>query len=139
MSRAPRWLTVLAPERAATLPQVPASAEAGMPEVVVITWYGLLAPVGVKPAIIGRLNAEVAKVAKVMNTPETENKLAQIRLRIPYPPVRLPGFLAAASLSGDRSFRILAFAQELPNYQWQQDNSNYYKSGYLDVQPRRTT
>ena len=70
-----RALAVLAPERAATLPQVPTSAEAGMPDVVVITWYGLLAPAGVKPAIIERLNAEVAKA---MNTPETKNKLAQI-------------------------------------------------------------
>jgi len=70
-----RALAVLAPQRAATLPQIPTSAEAGMPEVVVITWYGLLAPAGVKPAIIARLNAEVAKV---MNTPETKNKLAQI-------------------------------------------------------------
>ncbi|MBI2225717.1 MAG: tripartite tricarboxylate transporter substrate binding protein [Betaproteobacteria bacterium] len=70
-----RALAVLAPQRAATLPQIPTSAEAGMPEVVVGTWYGLLAPAGVKPAIIERLNAEVAKV---MNTPETKNKLAQI-------------------------------------------------------------
>jgi tripartite-type tricarboxylate transporter receptor subunit TctC len=42
---------------------------------VVITWYGLLAPAGLRPAIIERLNTEVAKV---MNTPETKNKLAQI-------------------------------------------------------------
>ncbi len=70
-----RALAVMAPERAATLPQVPTSAEAGMPELVVITWYGLLAPTGLKPAIIERLNVEVAKV---MNTPETKNKLAQI-------------------------------------------------------------
>ncbi|MBI2289978.1 MAG: tripartite tricarboxylate transporter substrate binding protein [Betaproteobacteria bacterium] len=46
-----RALAVLAPQRAATLPQIPTSAEAGMPEVVVGTWYGLLAPAGVKPAI----------------------------------------------------------------------------------------
>ena len=70
-----RALAVLAPERVATLPQVPTSAEAGMPELVVITWYGLLAPAGVKPGIVERLNAEVAKV---MNTPETKNKLAQV-------------------------------------------------------------
>ena len=70
-----RALAVMAPSRVATLPKVPTTAEAGMPEVVVGTWYGLLAPAGVKPAIIERLNAEVAKV---MNTPETKNKLAQI-------------------------------------------------------------
>jgi len=70
-----RALAVLAPERAATLPQVPTSAEAGMPDVVVSTWYGLLAPAGVKPAIIERLHAEAIKA---MNTPETKNRLAQI-------------------------------------------------------------
>ena len=70
-----RALAVMAPARAATLPQVPTSAEAGMPELVVITWYGLLAPAGVKPEIIARLHADVVKV---MNTPETKNKLAQI-------------------------------------------------------------
>lgn len=70
-----RALAVLAPERAPTLPQVPTSAEAGMPDVVVSTWYGLLAPAGVKPDIVERLNAEVVKV---MNAPETKNKLAQI-------------------------------------------------------------
>jgi tripartite-type tricarboxylate transporter receptor subunit TctC len=70
-----RALAMLAPERAATLPQVPTSAEAGIPELVVITWYGLLAPAGVKPEIIERLHAEVVKV---MTAPETKNKLAQI-------------------------------------------------------------
>jgi len=72
-----RALAVLAPERAATLPQVPTSAEAGMPELVVITWYGLFAPTGVKPDIIERLHAEVVKL---MNAPETKNKLAQVGL-----------------------------------------------------------
>lgn len=72
-----RALAVLAPERAATLPQVPTSAEAGMPELVVITWYGLFAPAGVKPDIIERLNAEIAKL---MNAPEARSKFAQVGL-----------------------------------------------------------
>jgi tripartite-type tricarboxylate transporter receptor subunit TctC len=72
-----RALAVLAPERAATLPQVPTSAEAGMPKLVVITWYGLFAPAGVKPEIIARLNAEVGKL---MNAPEARNKLTQVGL-----------------------------------------------------------
>jgi tripartite-type tricarboxylate transporter receptor subunit TctC len=74
-----RALAVLAPKRAAMLPQVPTSAEAGMPELVVVTWYGLLAPTGVKPDIIERLNAEVVKL---MNAPETKNKLAQVGLDV---------------------------------------------------------
>ena len=46
-----RALAMLAPERAKSLPEVPTTAEAGMPEVVVITWYGLFAPAGTRPAI----------------------------------------------------------------------------------------
>lgn len=72
-----RALAVLAPERAAALPQVPTSAEAGMPKLVVITWYGLFAPAGVKPEIIARLNTEVGKL---MNAPEARNKLTQVGL-----------------------------------------------------------
>lgn len=72
-----RALAVLAPERAAALPQVPTSAEAGMPKLVVITWYGLFAPTGVKPDIIGHINAEIAKI---MNAPEAKTKLARVGL-----------------------------------------------------------
>jgi tripartite-type tricarboxylate transporter receptor subunit TctC len=72
-----RALAVMAPERAATLPKVPTTAEAGMPELVVITWYGLFAPAGIKPEIIEQLNAEVVKL---MNAPETKHKLTQVGL-----------------------------------------------------------
>lgn len=72
-----RALAVLAPERTAALPQVPTSAEAGMPELVVITWYGLFAPAGVKPEIIERLNAEITRL---MNAPEAKRKLVQVGL-----------------------------------------------------------
>ncbi|HSN40890.1 MAG TPA: tripartite tricarboxylate transporter substrate-binding protein, partial [Burkholderiales bacterium] len=36
-----RGLAVLVPERVPTLPGVPTTAEAGMPELVITTWYGL--------------------------------------------------------------------------------------------------
>ena len=72
-----RVLAVMAPRRVAALPQVPTTAEAGMPELVVITWYGLFAPAGVKPDIIGRLNAEMAKL---MNAPATKSTLAKVEL-----------------------------------------------------------
>jgi len=72
-----RALAVMAPQRVAALPQVPTTAEAGMPELVVITWYGLFAPAGVKPEIVERLHSEIVKV---MNAPETKAKLAQVEL-----------------------------------------------------------
>jgi tripartite-type tricarboxylate transporter receptor subunit TctC len=72
-----RALAVMAPKRATALPNVPTTAEAGMPELVVITWYGLFAPAGVKADVIERLNAEVVKL---MNTPETRSRLAKVEL-----------------------------------------------------------
>jgi tripartite-type tricarboxylate transporter receptor subunit TctC len=72
-----RALAVMAPERTAMLPQVPTTAEAGMPELVVITWYGLLAPAGVRSDVVERLNAEVVRL---MSNPETKRRLAQVGL-----------------------------------------------------------
>jgi tripartite-type tricarboxylate transporter receptor subunit TctC len=72
-----RALAVMAPQRAPALAQVPTTAEEGMPDLVVITWYGMLSPAGVKPEIIDRLNSEVIKV---MNAPDTKAKLASVGL-----------------------------------------------------------
>ena len=72
-----RALAVMATERVATLPQVPTTAEAGMPELVVTTWYGLFAPAGIKPEIVERLNSEFTKMMKL---PEVKSKLAQVEL-----------------------------------------------------------
>jgi tripartite-type tricarboxylate transporter receptor subunit TctC len=72
-----RGLAVLAPERAPALPKVPTTAEAGMPELVVITWYGMFTQAAVKPEIIERLNAEIVKV---MHSPEVKSQLAKVGL-----------------------------------------------------------
>ena len=61
------------------MPQVPTTAESGMPEVVVITWYGLFAPAGTRPEIVERLNAEVGKA---LNASDTKAKLAQVGLEV---------------------------------------------------------
>jgi tripartite-type tricarboxylate transporter receptor subunit TctC len=63
-----RGLAVLGPKRVATLPGVPTTAEAGMPQVVVITWYGMFTRAGVKPEIIERLNGELTKVLSAAET-----------------------------------------------------------------------
>lgn len=68
-----RGLAVLVPERLPTLPNVPTTAEAGMPELVINTWYGLFAPSGVRPEILQRISAETAKF---MHTPEVGKQLA---------------------------------------------------------------
>jgi len=53
-------VAVASAKRAASLPDVPTFAEAGMPDYRVSGWNGIVAPRGTPAAIIKRLNAEVA-------------------------------------------------------------------------------
>ena len=55
-------IAVCAPTRLAALPDVPTAAEAGLPGLDVVLYYGLLAPAGTPPAIIERLNKELRQV-----------------------------------------------------------------------------
>ena len=50
--------------RSDVLPDVPTIAEAGVPGYEATIWLGLMAPKGTPPAVIARLNAEVAKIAR---------------------------------------------------------------------------
>ena len=84
-----RGIAVLAPQRVPALAGVPTTAESGMPELVVITWYGLFAPAGVRPDIINRLNVETVRV---MNSPEVKRVLAKVEVE---PTTSTPGEFAA--------------------------------------------
>jgi tripartite-type tricarboxylate transporter receptor subunit TctC len=70
-----RGLAVLSPKRVAALPNVPTTAEAGMPDLIVITWYGLFAPAGVKSDVVDRLNAEVNKFLRAPDVVSQLNKV----------------------------------------------------------------
>ena len=48
--------------RSAVLPDVPTAHEAGVPGYEATLWLGLMAPKGTPPAIIAKLNADVAKI-----------------------------------------------------------------------------
>lgn len=64
-SRPPEQLRILAqtgPTRHPAIPRVPTTAELGLPDVGVGTWFGLLAPAGTPPAIVARLGRETAVV-----------------------------------------------------------------------------
>lgn len=54
-----RALAVAAPKRVTALPDVPTTAEAGLPGYEVATWYGLFAPKGTPPEIVARMIKEV--------------------------------------------------------------------------------
>jgi len=55
-------LAVTTAKRAASLPEVPTMAEAGLPGFEIVSWFGLLAPAGTPAPIVSRLNAETVKV-----------------------------------------------------------------------------
>jgi tripartite-type tricarboxylate transporter receptor subunit TctC len=67
-----RILAVAGPNRSAELPNMPTVAEAGLPGYEVNNWIGFLAPAKTDPALIKKLQAEVATV---MADPETRAKL----------------------------------------------------------------
>lgn len=52
-----RMLAVTGAQRDPRMPGVPTAAEAGLPDFVVVSWVGLLAPVGTPAAVVARLNA----------------------------------------------------------------------------------
>jgi tripartite-type tricarboxylate transporter receptor subunit TctC len=68
-----RALAVTGTKRAQALPQVPTIAEAGVPGYDAMQWYGLLAPAGTPPAIVARLQADIARA---LNLPDVKEKLA---------------------------------------------------------------
>lgn len=68
-----RALAVLDAKRLTSMPDVPTSAEAGMPQLLIVNWYVLAAPAGTPRAIVERLNAEAGKV---MRMPETRTYFA---------------------------------------------------------------
>ncbi len=54
--------------RSAVMPELPTIAEAGVPKYEATIWLGLMAPKATPPAVVGRLNAEVARI---VGAPET--------------------------------------------------------------------
>jgi tripartite-type tricarboxylate transporter receptor subunit TctC len=57
-----RPIVVLSDRRSSALPDVPTTAEAGMPQLVSSVWFGLVGPNSTPKGVIDRLNAEVAKL-----------------------------------------------------------------------------
>jgi tripartite-type tricarboxylate transporter receptor subunit TctC len=65
-------VAVCAPVRLAALPDVPTAAEAGLPGLDVVLYYGLLAPAGTSRAIVEQLNKELRKI---VNSEDVKKRL----------------------------------------------------------------
>jgi tripartite-type tricarboxylate transporter receptor subunit TctC len=61
-SGALRAIAVGSPSRMAVIPDVPTIAEAGLPGLEIVQYYGLVAPAGTPQPIIERLNRELRKI-----------------------------------------------------------------------------
>jgi tripartite-type tricarboxylate transporter receptor subunit TctC len=70
-----RALAVTGERRSPALPDVPTAREAGMPDLVVTTWNGVLAPAGTPPAIVDRLARALKQAA---DDPGIKEKLAAV-------------------------------------------------------------
>ena len=69
-----KFLAVAAPKRVAGFTDIPTMAEAGGPrDLEVKAWVVLLAPNGVPPAVVSRINADLAKV---LTEPDVREKFA---------------------------------------------------------------
>jgi tripartite-type tricarboxylate transporter receptor subunit TctC len=68
-----RAIAIGAPERAPTLPEVPTTAEAGMPDLLAENWHGMVAPAGTPAPIVAKLN-QIATEA--LQDPTVKEKLA---------------------------------------------------------------
>ena len=71
------------PSRHPMLPEVPTTAEAGLPDVRMDTWFGLVGPPGMPKEIVMRINRELAAIVK---EPAFQDKLAKLGLAVDYRP-----------------------------------------------------
>lgn len=70
-----RALAVTTANRSSALPNVPTLQEAGVPNLAIGTWFGLLAPAATPKPVIARLNSELVKI---IQSPEFKKQMADI-------------------------------------------------------------
>jgi tripartite-type tricarboxylate transporter receptor subunit TctC len=73
-----RPLAVTSHNRSPSMPEVPTLAEEGV-DVDLVTWIGFVAPAGVDPAIVTKLNREIVRI---LNLPDTKEKLSAIGMTV---------------------------------------------------------
>jgi tripartite-type tricarboxylate transporter receptor subunit TctC len=70
-----RALAVTSAARNPQWPQVPTLAEAGVPDMELELWAGLFAPAGTPPAIVEKLQREVARIVRL---PDIEARMTAL-------------------------------------------------------------
>lgn len=75
-----RALAVIDPQRSAFLPDVPTLAEAGFPELISYSWFGVSGPRGVPRSVVDLLNREVRAILKL---PEVQERFRALTADAP--------------------------------------------------------
>lgn len=83
---------IATPERNPSLPNVPTTAEAGLPAFQAQAWNAMFAPKGTSPAILASLNAAAGKA---LDDESVKKRLLELGSVIPTPVDRTPEALAA--------------------------------------------
>lgn len=100
-----RAIAVLSPQRVPQMPDVPTTAELGMPGLVFGTWFCLMLPRGADPALVTRLNR---LANEILNDPEARRRLEQAGMALDGggTPERLAEYLRAEIASHAELVRI---------------------------------
>ena len=72
-------VAVASPERSAFAPDVPTTAEAGYPTVLMQPWYGFFVPAGTPDGIIDKINADITAA---LETPEADAFMENVQARV---------------------------------------------------------
>jgi tripartite-type tricarboxylate transporter receptor subunit TctC len=84
-------LAVTGRERSPQLPDVPTLAEAGFPDLVVNTWFGIAVPAGTPDEIVQRLNKEILATVEL---PEIKKRLEELSFApAPMSPAQMQKFV----------------------------------------------
>ena len=68
-------LAITSPRRNAEFPNVPTTAEAGLPQYRLRTWYGVFGPGGMPSPLVKKLHAEIARAVQ---SPDSKSKLVEM-------------------------------------------------------------
>ena len=81
MSGRAQAFAVASPQRLARLPDVPTTAEVGMPQLQLQAWYGFFAPAGTPAAIVRKINEDLGTILKL---PDVRERLASVNMQPDY-------------------------------------------------------
>jgi len=97
-----RILAVVSDKRASEAPDIPSMAEAGFPGTEMDTWFGLLAPAGLPPTLVNRINADVRRAID-----GEENRLQLVKIEFERATSTPQEFLALMQRERDKYTRLI--------------------------------